>query len=80
MTQNRDTAIRGDALLSEYRDFKLSFEYGYFTAIHKDYDCDWQGDEDGWVGSHPLLSARSCDDLIGEIDCWYLDQADEVAA
>lgn len=74
MTQNRATAIRPDVIKSDYRGFKLSLEYGYYTGVHEDYDCDWQGEEDGWVGSHPILSARTRNGLIAEIDAWHEDQ------
>lgn len=74
MTQNRATAIRPEAVQSDYRGFKLSFEYGHYTAVHEDYDCDWQGEEDGWVGSHPILSSRTRIGLIEEIDAWHGEQ------
>ena len=74
MTQNRDTSIRPEAIQSDYRDFKLSFEYGYYTAVHEDYDCDWQGEEDGWVASHPILTSRTRSGLISEIDAWHDEQ------
>ena len=71
ITQNRATAIRKEAIQSDYRDFILSFEYGYYTAVHKEYDCDWQGEEDGWVGSHPILLSRTRNGLKEEIDAWH---------
>lgn len=79
MTQNRATAIRPEAIQSDYRDFNLSFEYGYYTAVHKEYDADWQGEEDGWVGSHPILTSRTRNGLIEEIDAWHED-AEQVSA
>lgn len=55
----------------EYRGWRLDFEYGYHTATHPDFDASWEGEEDGWVGSHPTLTARTQRDLFAEIDAWF---------
>ena len=48
-----------------------------WQAVHKDYDASYEGPEDGWVGSHPVLFAATEKDLMVEIDCWEMDQDDE---
>ena len=48
-----------------------------WTATHPDYDASYEGPEDGWVGSHPVLTAATEKDLMVEIDCWEADQDDE---
>lgn len=45
-----------------------------WQAVHKDYDASYEGPEDGWVGSHPVLSAATEKDLMVEIDCWEMDR------
>ena len=57
-----------------YRGWLLSFEYGYHTATHPDFDASYEGPEDGWVGSHPTLQGRTPEDLRAEIDAWFEEQ------
>lgn len=45
-----------------------------WTATHPDYDASYEGPEDGWVGSHPILYAATEKDLMVEIDCWHMDE------
>ena len=56
-----------------YRGWRLSFEYGYHTAAHPDFDVSYEGPEDGWVGSHPTLQGRTEQELRAEIDAWIED-------
>jgi hypothetical protein len=56
-----------------YRGWQVSFDYGYFNATHPDFEADWQGEEDGWVGSHPTLSGRTRADMEAEVDAWFED-------
>jgi hypothetical protein len=53
-----------------YRGWSVSFDYGYWNATHPDFEADWQGEEDGWVGSHPTLSGRTRADMEAEVDAW----------
>lgn len=68
-----------------YRDWRMDVDYGapswplVWTATHKNFDASYEGPEDGWVGSHPCFYAATQRDLIEQIDCWYLDEADEAA-
>ncbi|WP_230280230.1 hypothetical protein [Croceicoccus sp. Ery15] len=48
-----------------------------WTATHPDYDASYEGPEDGWVGSHPVLTAATEKELWAEIDEWHLGQDDE---
>ncbi|UXO93967.1 hypothetical protein Pan3_45 [Pseudanabaena phage Pan3] len=58
-----------------YRDWQLNgWEYGRFTATHVDFDASWEGDEDGWVGSHPTLDGRTEEELLAAIDDWHDEQ------
>ena len=41
-----------------------------WTATHKDMDASYEGPEDGWVGSHPVLCAATYEELIFEIEEW----------
>lgn len=47
-----------------------------WQATHKDYDASYEGPEDGWVASHPVLSAATEKDLMVEIDCWEMDEGE----
>ena len=60
-----------------YRGWNLSFEYGYHTATHPDFDASYEGPEDGWVGSHPTLQGRTPEELRSEIDAWFEEQGGE---
>lgn len=57
--------------MTTYRKWSISFDYGYHNATHPDYEASYEGPEDGWVGSHPALSARELPDLHAEIDAWW---------
>ncbi len=57
-----------DDKLDTYRGWHISWEYGYYTAYHDNYDASWEGDEDGWVDNGLKLSERTLDSLITEID------------
>lgn len=45
-------------------------------ATHPDFEADWKGEEDGWVGSHPSFNAPSEKELREEIDAYYIECAD----
>lgn len=68
--------------LREYRDWRIDVNPDapasmFWQAVHKDYDASYEGPEDGWVASHPVLSAATEKDLMVEIDCWEMEQDDE---
>ena len=54
-----------------HRGWAISFEYGYFNAYGPDYDCSWEGEEDGWVSNGHHVTARTREGLIEEIDAWF---------
>lgn len=65
-----------------YRDWRIDVNPDapasmFWQAVHKDYDASYEGPEDGWVASHPVLSAATEKDLMVEIDCWHMEQDDE---
>lgn len=49
-----------------YRDFRIEFEYGYYRAIHVDYEGVWDGES--WVGCGMDTSSRTLAGLREEID------------
>lgn len=57
-----------------YRGWKIGFEYGRYVATGPDYDCSYEGPEDGWVSSGGLAESRTLDGLHAEIDCWFDEQ------
>ena len=68
----------------EYRGWSIDFDMkpiphrgADWTATHPDYDASYEGPEDGWVGSHPVLTAATEKELWAEIDEWHLGQDDE---
>jgi len=68
----------------EYRGWTVDFDMkpipyrgADWTATHPDYDASYEGPEDGWVGSHPVLTAATEKELWAEIDEWHLGQDDE---
>lgn len=72
--------------LRTYRDWSVDVNPDapasmFWQAVHKDYDASYEGPEDGWVASHPVLSAATEQDLMVEIDCWHMDEDDaDIAA
>ena len=68
----------------EYRGWTVDFDMkpipyrgADWTATHPDYDASYEGPEDGWVGSHTVLTAATEEELWAEIDEWHLGQDDE---
>ena len=49
-----------------YRDFEISFEYGYYRAVHVDYEGEWDGES--WVGRGMSTECRTLVGLRDEID------------
>ena len=67
-----------------HRDWHMDVDYGspawplVWSAVHKDFDASYEGEEDGWVGSHHCFFAATQRELLGEIDAWYEEQAEAV--
>ena len=38
-----------------------------FTATHEDYEADWKGEEDGWVGNGLIATGNTREELLEEI-------------
>lgn len=52
-----------------FPDWSITFEYGYWTAVHKDFEASWEGEEDGYVGNGLNTTARDLEGLAAEIEC-----------
>ncbi len=50
-----------------------------WIASHPDYEASYEGPEDGWVGSHPILHGATEAELRAEIDAWFDEQMGEAA-
>lgn len=59
---------RFEDLVFDFPAWTIEFEYGYYTAVHDNYDAEWQGEEDGWVDNGLRVSARTIDGLRGELE------------
>lgn len=44
----------------------LTFDYGYWSAIHQNYDAEYAGEEDGWVDNGLRCSGRTLEELAEE--------------
>ena len=55
----------------------LAHASDYWQAVHKDYDASYEGPEDGWVGSHPVLTAATEAEVRAEIDDWFFQNCDQ---
>ncbi len=51
-----------------YREWEITFDYGYFSATGPNYDVSWEGEEDGYVDNGQKISARTVEALRDEID------------
>lgn len=52
---------------TQFPRWTVDFEYGYYTAIHDNYDASWEGEEDGWVDNGLKVTARTVGGLLDEI-------------
>ena len=48
-----------------------------WTATHPDYDASYEGPEDGWVASHPVLYAATEAEVRAEIDDWFFQNCEQ---
>lgn len=55
----------------QHRGWTITWDYGHFTATGPNYDASYEGPEDGWVDNGHIVTARTRDDLIAEIDAWF---------
>jgi hypothetical protein len=60
-----------------YRGWPISppDRFSPWTATGPDFDANYQGEEDGWVGNGYSAWAWTREALIAEIDAWLEDQA-----
>jgi hypothetical protein len=57
-----------DEFAAQFKDWEhIKFEYGRWTATHRNYDCSWEGYEDGWVSNGLLCEGRTLEELADEI-------------
>ena len=60
----------------KHRGWQIDADYGCisvahtWSATHPDYDASYEGEEDGWVGSHEVLYAATEKELFEKIDTW----------
>jgi hypothetical protein len=52
-----------------FPDWNIEFEYGYWTAVHTDFEASWEGEEDEYVGNGLSTSGRTPADLAAELEC-----------
>jgi hypothetical protein len=52
----------------------VTFEYGYWTATHENFDASWEGEEDGYVGNGWRAEARTLKGLAEEIEAVEADK------
>lgn len=58
-----------DSVKERYPDWEhFSYEYGRWTALHVNYDADYQGEEDGYVDNGLKAEGRTLEELCEEID------------
>jgi hypothetical protein len=53
-----------------YRGWLIFWDYGQFTATGPNYGASYEGPEIGWVENGEIVSARTREALLGEIDAW----------
>lgn len=52
----------------KYRGWKVTWDYGQFTAVSPDYDVSYEGPENGWVDNGLRTSAPTFEALCIEVD------------
>lgn len=53
---------------SRFPDWRVSWEYGRYTATHDSYDASWEGEEDGWQDNGLKAESRTLEGLVQEIE------------
>lgn len=53
---------------TNYRGWTITFDYGRYHATGPNYDCDYRGEEDGYVSNGEWAEARTLEGLREEID------------
>lgn len=56
------------ASAERYKGWVIEFEYGWYTGVGPNFEGDYQGEEQGWVGNGEMVSARTIADVRIEID------------
>ena len=51
-----------------YRDWTVSWDYGYYEAVHDSYDAEWLGEEDGWQDNGMRLFDAFFHEMVKNID------------
>ena len=51
-----------------------------WSATHPNYDASYEGEEDGWIGSHEVLYAATQRELMAAIDEWIAFEEEEQGA
>lgn len=58
-----------DSVQERYPDWEhFAFEYGRWIALHRDYDADYEGEEDGYVDNRLKAEGRTLEELCDDID------------
>lgn len=58
-----------DSVRERYPDWEnIQFDYGRWTATHRNYDADYQGEEDGFVDNGLKAEGRTLEELCEDID------------
>lgn len=65
-----------EQLHEDFPRWHIEFEYGYWTAIHENYDAEWLGEEDGWQDNGLRVSARTLDGLREEMQALAEERED----
>src|SRR5690348_11442194 len=69
-----------ECITTRYPRWKIEYSYGYWRAVHDNYDASWEGEEDGWISNGLDACARTIPDLAEEIDALILDKPDYFSA
>lgn len=56
-----------DALRAANPRWKIDFSYGRWQAVHDNFEADWQGEEDGYVGNGWVAEGRDLVELAEEM-------------
>lgn len=58
-----------DAVRERFPDWEhITWEYGRYTATHKNYDASWEGEEDGYVDNGLKAEGRTLEELVDDIE------------
>jgi hypothetical protein len=57
-----------DSVRERFPNWRIKWDYGRYEAVHDNFEADWKGEEDGYVGNGLNTESRDLEGLVLEIE------------